>query len=101
MDATFTITLNGKEVEAFPGKPILDVTRGYCVPIPALCHHKALVPRGSCRLSVLKDSGGRKSGGIHGRLSGGSQGNSRCLRNTAAKIGQGFFARPWYSAATW
>lgn len=57
MDSKFTITLNGKQVEALPGQTILDVARSHGVPIPALCHHKALVPRGSCRLCVVEDSG--------------------------------------------
>ncbi len=57
MDSKFTITLNGKEVEAIPGQTILDVARSHGVHIPALCNHKALIPRGSCRLCVVEEGG--------------------------------------------
>ena len=59
-------------------------------PFPHSFFHGFLTPRGD-----------RESGGRHGRLSGGFQVNYRYPRKTGAKIGQGFFARPWYSAATW
>lgn len=51
------LTIDGRRVEAEPGKTILEVASAEGIKIPTLCYHKALVPWGSCRLCVVEISG--------------------------------------------
>jgi len=56
---TVHIKLNGKEIEADPGKTILEVAQQHGVEIPTLCYHKDLNPTGNCRMCVVEVKGGR------------------------------------------
>ena len=51
------LTIDGRRVEAEPGKTILEAASAQGIKIPSLCYHKALVPWGSCRLCVVEISG--------------------------------------------
>ncbi|MBN2069942.1 MAG: FAD-dependent oxidoreductase [Candidatus Krumholzibacteriota bacterium] len=52
------IIINGREVEAVPGKTILEVVREYQIDdIPTLCHSEELEPYGSCFLCVVEVKG--------------------------------------------
>jgi heterodisulfide reductase subunit A len=50
-------TLDGKRVEAEPGKTILEVATARGIKIPTLCYYKALLPQGACRLCVVEIKG--------------------------------------------
>lgn len=50
-------TIDGRGVEAKPGKTILEVASALGINIPTLCYHKALLPQGACRLCVVEISG--------------------------------------------
>lgn len=53
-----TITVNGQEIEAAPGKTILEVVReNQLDDIPTLCHSPELEPYGSCFLCVVEVKG--------------------------------------------
>ena len=52
-------TLDGKQVEAEPGKTILEVATASGIKIPTLCYYKALLPWGGCRLCIVEIAGGR------------------------------------------
>ncbi len=52
-------TLDGKQVEAEPGKTILEVAAAHGVKIPTLCYYKGLTPWGGCRLCIVEIAGGR------------------------------------------
>ena len=51
------LTIDGRRVEAEPGKTILEAASAQGIKIPSLCYHKALLPWGSCRLCVVEISG--------------------------------------------
>ena len=57
----FTITLDGKEVEAFLGETILEVARRENIPIPTLCYHEALEPYCGCRLCIVEAKMGKRT----------------------------------------
>jgi NADH dehydrogenase/NADH:ubiquinone oxidoreductase subunit G len=60
MDEMVTITLNGAEVKAQKGTPLLTIARGMNVYIPTLCHNEALIPYGVCRMCLVQiEKGGR------------------------------------------
>ena len=52
-------TLDGKQVEAEPGKTILETATARGIKIPTLCYYKALAPWGGCRLCIVEIAGGR------------------------------------------
>ena len=47
------ITIDGQKIKVEEGKKILEVARDLKIPIPALCHHKAVEEYGACRLCVV------------------------------------------------
>ncbi|MBN1885173.1 MAG: FAD-dependent oxidoreductase [Candidatus Krumholzibacteriota bacterium] len=52
------VTINGQEIEAAPGKTILEVVRELGLDdIPTLCHSDELAPYGSCFLCVVEVKG--------------------------------------------
>jgi bidirectional [NiFe] hydrogenase diaphorase subunit len=56
-DGALTVTIDGRQVEAFEGESILDVARRAGVHIPTLCHVDGLSEWGSCRLCLVETSG--------------------------------------------
>jgi predicted molibdopterin-dependent oxidoreductase YjgC len=56
-DQTFTITIDGTELQAEAGQTILEVARENGIYIPTLCYHPQLLPIGSCRLCVVEIEG--------------------------------------------
>ncbi len=57
----FTITLNGREVEAHLGETILDVANRENIEIPTLCFHEALEPHGGCRICIVEAHMGKRT----------------------------------------
>jgi bidirectional [NiFe] hydrogenase diaphorase subunit len=49
-----TLAINGSAVTAEKGETVLDVARRLGLDIPTLCHHKDLLPHGSCRLCLVE-----------------------------------------------
>jgi NADH dehydrogenase/NADH:ubiquinone oxidoreductase subunit G len=49
-----TIQINGKLVQAEKGEMLIAVIRRQRIDIPALCHHDAVEPCGSCRLCMVE-----------------------------------------------
>jgi NADH dehydrogenase/NADH:ubiquinone oxidoreductase subunit G len=56
-----TLTINGAQVAATPGETVLDVAKRTGTEIPTLCHHKDLLPHGSCRLCLVELKAGSRS----------------------------------------
>ena len=56
-----TLTIDGKTVEVEEGSTILQAAEKLGIEIPTLCHHKALLPYGACRLCLVELVGPRKS----------------------------------------
>ncbi len=48
------LTIDGKECAAKQGETLLEVARRNGIEIPTLCYHKALEPRGACRLCLVE-----------------------------------------------
>ena len=48
------LTIDGRAVQAEPGKTILEVAKENGISIPYLCFHPALKPIGSCRICVVE-----------------------------------------------
>ena len=57
MAETFTITVDGREIEAKPGQTILEATEAAGVYVPRLCWMKDLTPAGSCRVCTVRVNG--------------------------------------------
>ena len=54
------ITLNGREIEADPSKPLIQVCEENGIEVPRYCYHPGLTPEGSCRIcQVSVSEGGR------------------------------------------
>jgi bidirectional [NiFe] hydrogenase diaphorase subunit len=54
------LQIDGKEVRAEQGQPILEAARVAGIAIPTLCHHEKLEAYGACRLCMVEaDIGGR------------------------------------------
>ena len=51
-----TLTIDGKKVRAKEEATLLEVCRRTSIPIPTLCYHPDLTPRGSCRLCTVEVS---------------------------------------------
>jgi len=49
-----SLTIDGKTVEVEEGSTILQAAEKLGVEIPTLCHHKALMPYGACRLCLVE-----------------------------------------------
>ena len=54
-----SLTIDNKEVSVKPGTTILEAARSVGIDIPTLCHHRALVPVGACRVCVVEVEGQR------------------------------------------
>ena len=52
-----TITIDGKEIQTQPGARVLDAALENGIDIPHLCHHKDLLPSGSCRMCLVQVEG--------------------------------------------
>ena len=48
------LTIDGRAIQAEPGKTILEVAQENGIFIPYLCYHPALKPIGSCRVCVVE-----------------------------------------------
>lgn len=57
--AKIKIILNGREVFATAGLTIYEAAKESGVDIPTLCHHRALLPIGACRICVVEVNGQR------------------------------------------
>ncbi len=57
--AKIKIILNGREVFATAGLTIYEAAKEAGVDIPTLCHHRALLPIGACRICVVEVNGQR------------------------------------------
>jgi formate dehydrogenase major subunit len=55
------LRINGTDTEVDQGGTILEAAQGLGIYIPTLCHHKALVPRGACRMCIVEDKGRLKA----------------------------------------
>ena len=56
---TVAFTLDGREVTALPGEPILEVARREGIDIPHLCYKPGLEAVGNCRACVVEIAGER------------------------------------------
>jgi formate dehydrogenase major subunit len=56
---SFTITIDGQEVEARAGQTVLEAAKAAGIDIPSLCHHPALKPIGACRVCLVEIAGQR------------------------------------------
>jgi predicted molibdopterin-dependent oxidoreductase YjgC len=54
MDQKFSITIDGKELEASPGQTILEVARQNGIYIPTLCHYQGTTNVGACRVCAVE-----------------------------------------------
>jgi NADH-quinone oxidoreductase subunit G len=54
------VKVNGKEIEAPPGKKLLEVLTEQKVTVPYYCWHPGLKPHGNCRMCLVKVSNSRK-----------------------------------------
>ncbi|CAN5770181.1 formate dehydrogenase subunit alpha [soil metagenome] len=52
-------TLDGIDIEAFPGETIIEAAERHNVEIPRLCHTKGMRPDGNCRVCVVEVEGER------------------------------------------
>ena len=53
------LTIDGKRVEAEPGKSVLEAALAAGIYIPNLCYHPDLRPVGACRLCIVEIDGMR------------------------------------------
>ena len=49
-----TITINNQKVEVEEGTKLLTTIESIGIKVPTLCHHKALISYGACRLCVVE-----------------------------------------------
>jgi NADP-reducing hydrogenase subunit HndD len=56
---TYTLTLNGKQVQYEPGQTILETAADNGVHIPTLCWLKGCTPTGACRVCLVEVTGAR------------------------------------------
>jgi len=56
-----SLTIDDKAVEVEDGATLLDAAEKLGIQIPTLCHHKALMPYGACRLCLVELQGSRGS----------------------------------------
>lgn len=57
--ARIRVIINGREVLAQLGVTILEAAHQAGIDIPTLCHHRALMPIGACRICVVEVKGQR------------------------------------------
>jgi len=48
------LIMDGKKIQAEPGKTILEVAEDTGIKIPILCHHPSLPPEGACRMCLVE-----------------------------------------------
>jgi len=53
--------INGREVEAEKGEPILGPIRAQGIKVPTLCHLEGLEPYGACRLCIVEVGSGERA----------------------------------------
>jgi NADP-reducing hydrogenase subunit HndD len=58
-DSRFTVTIDGREVEASNGQTILEVARENGIFIPTLCHYQKTTNVGACRVCMVEVKGAR------------------------------------------
>jgi len=56
---TITLTIDGQEVIAEPGKTLLDVAGEHAIDIPTICFHEATTSNALCRICVVEVEGMR------------------------------------------
>ena len=56
---TLTLTIDGKEITAEPGKTLLEVARANGIDIPTICFHEATTANALCRICVVEVEGMR------------------------------------------
>jgi len=56
---TITLTIDGQEVIAEPGKTLLDVAGEHAIDIPTICFHEATTSNALCRICVVEVAGMR------------------------------------------
>jgi predicted molibdopterin-dependent oxidoreductase YjgC len=56
---TIALTIDGRQLQAAPGRTIYEVARENDIPIPILCYHPAAKAAGSCRVCVVEVAGAR------------------------------------------
>ncbi|MGM9428232.1 formate dehydrogenase subunit alpha [Hydrogenophaga sp. MI9] len=57
--STISFSLNGRDVSALPGEPIIEVARRVGIEIPHLCYQPGLEAVGNCRACVVEIGGER------------------------------------------
>jgi predicted molibdopterin-dependent oxidoreductase YjgC len=57
---TFSLKVNGQEVEGRPGETVLQAANRAGADIPTLCHDERLAPVGNCRMCLVEVEGQRK-----------------------------------------
>ena len=55
------ITVNGREVDADPKKPLIAACHGHDVEVPHYCYHPGLSTVGSCRMCQVEVQQGQMS----------------------------------------
>ncbi len=60
MAEPFTLTIDGREVQAYPGQTLLEACRKNDIFIPTLCHFDGLSEVGACRLCLVEVEGVNK-----------------------------------------
>lgn len=55
------LTINGNQGEFEEGKTLLECIESTGIRVPTLCHHKALVPYGACRLCLVEVTQGSRT----------------------------------------
>lgn len=58
------ITVNGREVEADPKKPLIAACHSHDVEVPHYCYHPGLTPVGSCRICQVEVQQGQTPGRV-------------------------------------
>jgi [NiFe] hydrogenase diaphorase moiety small subunit len=54
---TFTLSIDGRQIEARPGQSILEAAEAAGVYVPRLCWMKDLLPSGGCRVCTVRVNG--------------------------------------------
>src|SRR3990172_5458758 len=52
-----SLTIDGNVVDVEPGTTVLEAAEKLGIKIPTLCHHKALLPYGACRVCLVELEG--------------------------------------------
>jgi len=55
------LTINGNQEEFAEGKKLLECIESLGIQVPTLCHHKALLPYGACRLCLVEVTQGTRT----------------------------------------